>query len=122
MQKPKENILSSASNSLLGWLQLITPSLSEFSWLLKRAQKIKKRKRRTQFMPLPHNTISVILNLQLSEVAETENPDFSDCKIHALSLIQAPLCPRGRWDHCSRLDLFMEQHYWASSTLSLTVM
>lgn len=47
MQKPKENILSSGSNSLLGWLQLITSSLSEFSWLLKRAQKIKKKKRNT---------------------------------------------------------------------------
>lgn len=45
-------------------------------------------------MPLPHNTMSVILNLQLSEVAETENPDFSDCKIHALFLMPGSLMPK----------------------------
>lgn len=44
-KKKNKNILRSGSNnSFLGWLQLSIQSLSEFSWLLKRARKIKKRK------------------------------------------------------------------------------
>lgn len=34
-------------------------------------------------MPLSHNTISVIVMFQLSEVTEMENPGLSDCKTHA---------------------------------------
>lgn len=34
-------------------------------------------------MPLSHNTVSVIVMFQLSEVTEMENPGLSDCKTHA---------------------------------------
>lgn len=68
-----------------------------------------------KFIPLAHNTVSVILILQLSEVVEIKNPGLSDCKTHTSSVMPGSPVPKGQMGNLLRVGSVHEQSLSALS-------